>query len=71
MTTSGKCVLGANIENASYPVGTCAERVAFGRGVVEGDIKAGGGQVKAVGVAVDTKEPGEFPGRLLVGLAGC
>lgn len=50
---TGEYVLGANVENASYPVGTCAERVAFGRGVVDGLVKAGGESVRAVGVAVD------------------
>ena len=31
---SGEFFTGANIENASYPVGTCAERVALGNAVV-------------------------------------
>jgi cytidine deaminase len=34
LTTSGEFVVGANVENASYPVGTCAERVAFGTAIV-------------------------------------
>lgn len=43
---------GANIENASYPVGTCAERVAFGKAVTEGHHK-----IKAVAVATDISPP--------------
>lgn len=45
-------VTGANVENASYPVGTCAERVAMGRAVVEG-VR----EFKAVAVATDISPP--------------
>lgn len=34
ITTSGEYIFGANIENASYPVGVCAERVALGTALV-------------------------------------
>jgi cytidine deaminase len=34
LTADGSFVTGCNVENASYPVGTCAERVALGRAVV-------------------------------------
>lgn len=43
---------GANVENASYPVGTCAERVALGKAVTEGHRK-----IKAVAVATDISPP--------------
>lgn len=43
---------GANVENASYPVGTCAERVALGKAVTEGYRK-----IKAVAVATDISPP--------------
>ncbi|KAL8905438.1 MAG: hypothetical protein Q9207_002631, partial [Kuettlingeria erythrocarpa] len=33
LASNGAIIVGANIENASYPVGTCAERVALGRAV--------------------------------------
>ncbi|KAF5860499.1 hypothetical protein ETB97_001449 [Aspergillus alliaceus] len=52
LTHSGEYIVGANVENASYPVGTCAERVAFGTAVV-----AGYHDFKAVAVATDSSPP--------------
>ncbi|RPA72377.1 cytidine deaminase [Ascobolus immersus RN42] len=63
----GSITTGANIENASYPVGICAERVAITRAVMEGKVRAVGAKeedakfgglgtgIKALGVAVDTE----------------
>lgn len=36
LTPAGEIVTGCNVENASYPVGTCAERAAIGAAVVRG-----------------------------------
>ncbi|AEO53420.1 hypothetical protein MYCTH_35909, partial [Thermothelomyces thermophilus ATCC 42464] len=55
LTRAGDYVVGANVENASYPVTTCAERVAFGTAVVAG--AAGPGGFKAVAVATDADTP--------------
>ncbi|RDL38319.1 Cytidine deaminase [Venustampulla echinocandica] len=52
LTDDGGYIDGANVENASYPVGTCAERVAFGKAVTEGHKK-----FKAVAVATDITPP--------------
>ena len=38
-TGNGKIYSGCNIENASYPVGICAERCAVSKAVSEGDRK--------------------------------
>ena len=45
---TGAVVAGANVENASYPVSTCAERVALCTAVVQGHRA-----VSAVAVATD------------------
>ena len=37
LTKSGKIYTGANIENASYPAGICAERVAMSKAISEGE----------------------------------
>ncbi len=52
LTDDDQYIDGANVENASYPVGTCAERVAFGKAVTEGHTK-----FKAVAVATDISPP--------------
>ncbi|CAI6332097.1 unnamed protein product [Periconia digitata] len=48
-----RIITGANVENAAYPVGTCAERVAMGTAVVSGHKL---GDFKAVAVATDMDE---------------
>ncbi|KAL0938937.1 Cytidine deaminase [Colletotrichum truncatum] len=52
LSKDGQYTSGANVENASYPVGTCAERVAFGKAITEG-IRG----FKAVAVATDIEPP--------------
>ncbi|CAJ2501738.1 Uu.00g045910.m01.CDS01 [Anthostomella pinea] len=52
ISVDGAYFNGANVENASYPVGTCAERVALAKAVTEGHRK-----IKAVAVATDISPP--------------
>ncbi|CCD50637.1 hypothetical protein BofuT4_P024460.1 [Botrytis cinerea T4] len=52
LTNEGKYVDGANVENAAYPVGTCAERVAFGKAITEGHKG-----FKTIAVATDISPP--------------
>jgi cytidine deaminase len=43
----GRVITGVNVENASYPLGMCAERCALARAVAEGTRP---GDVEAIGV---------------------
>ncbi|KAI1820333.1 cytidine deaminase [Xylaria intraflava] len=52
VSVAGAFFDGANVENASYPVGTCAERVALAKAVTEGHRS-----VKAIAVATDISPP--------------
>ncbi|GAM91432.1 hypothetical protein ANO11243_094820 [Dothideomycetidae sp. 11243] len=54
LTRDGRYVQGANIENAAYPVGLCAERVALSTAAVEG---ARPGDIRAVAIAADASTP--------------
>lgn len=57
LTDTGAVVTGVNVENASYPVGICAERCAIARAVAEGHRR-----ITAVAVATDNSPPGTlFP----------
>jgi cytidine deaminase len=49
---TGQIYAGANVENASYPVGLCAERSAIATAV-----SAGERTLLAVAIATDTDEP--------------
>ncbi len=57
LTVDGEFISGANVENASYPVSVCAERVAFGTAVA--GMKGGyrEGQFKALAIASDITPP--------------
>lgn len=52
LTADGQCFLGANIENASYGLTACAERIALWTGAV-----AGMSAVRFVVVVTDTPRP--------------
>ncbi|XP_003383498.1 PREDICTED: cytidine deaminase-like [Amphimedon queenslandica] len=57
-TKSGKVVTGSNIENAAYPLSTCAERVAITKCVSSLENKD---DKKIVAIAVATKLDDQFP----------
>ncbi|KAF2770317.1 cytidine deaminase [Teratosphaeria nubilosa] len=54
LLANGEIVMGANVENAAYPVGTCAERVTLATAVVQGAKK---GDIRALAVATDISPP--------------
>ena len=54
LAEDGEAVItGANVENASYPVGTCAERVAMGKAVTSEGVR----RFKAIAVSTDISPP--------------
>ena len=54
LTTSGAIVCGANVENASYGLSLCAERVALARAVQEGH---GPATIVAIAIVSDADTP--------------
>lgn len=52
--------MGANVENASYPLGLCAERSALARARADGDA-----EVRAIAVACIAADPAAGVGALL------
>ena len=52
LTKSGKIFGGCNIENASYPLGICAERTAIFKAVSEGEK-----DFEAIAIIADTESP--------------
>lgn len=52
LTEDGEIVTGCNVENASYPLGMCAERTAIGNAVSQG-----AGKVVAVAIAAPKAQP--------------
>lgn len=54
LTKDGKVYLGANIENASYPLCMCAERNALYNALMQGEKKE---NFLALAVVADTDEP--------------
>lgn len=52
LATDGTIIGGCNVENASYPAGTCAERVALGAAVASGHRR-----FSAVVVCTEATEP--------------
>ncbi|MCJ1378450.1 hypothetical protein MMC17_001549 [Xylographa soralifera] len=52
LTPSGAYITGVNVENASYPVGVCAERCAVAKAVSDGEKV-----FRAIAVATDISPP--------------
>ncbi len=52
LAADGSIAVGCNVENASYPAGVCAERVALGAAVVQGHR-----QFLAIAIATEAEAP--------------
>lgn len=52
LSADGAVSVGCNVENASYPAGVCAERVALGAAVVDGHR-----QFLAIAIATEAEQP--------------
>ena len=60
LTKSGKVFTGANVENASYSLTVCAERVAIFKAVTEGEK-----ELKKIVIVTDTDQPKSLCGACL------
>ena len=73
---SGRVHLGVNVENAAYPVGMCAERVALGAAVTAGATAlravavAAGGERDALPCGACLQALAEFGDPVIVGRVG-
>jgi cytidine deaminase len=52
LTAEGSIAIGCNVENAAYPAGVCAERVALGAAVAQGHR-----ELLAIAIATEAQEP--------------
>ena len=58
LTKSGRVYTGCNIENASFPAGVCAEKVAISKAISEGDKELL--KIAIVGGNENEEEPKDF-----------
>lgn len=64
LTEKGKFYTGVNVENASYGLTVCAERVAVFKAVTEGEVS-----FKKIAIVTDTEKPKSLCGACLQALS--